>query len=89
MSSRLRSVEEMYFFRSLSMLTAAFLSFSTAMRTPGGITKGKIEMLVNVVEVNTMLMPPVKFKNWAGFGRRLPSRHYTACLLNSGAYHRA
>lgn len=49
--------------------------------------KGQIEMLVNRGEVR-VLVPPVKFKNWAGFGEGLPSRHFTACL-NSGAYRRA
>lgn len=33
--------------------------------------KGKIDMLVHIVEVNTVLVPLVKFKNWAGFEGRI------------------
>lgn len=79
-SSRPRSAGEVSFFRSLSVLTAAFLSFFTTMRSPRGIMKGKIEMLVNRVEVSIVLVPLVKFKNRAGLGEGLPSRHFTACL---------
>lgn len=70
-SSRPRSAGEVSFFRSLSGLTAAFLSFFTTMRSPRGIMKGKIDMLLHIVEVNTVLVPLVKFKNWAGFGGRI------------------
>ena len=60
-------------FRSLSVLTAIFLSFPTTMRTPREIVEGKIEMLINIVGVNLVPLFPVKFKNWAGDGGGLPS----------------
>lgn len=36
--------------------------------------KGKMEMLISVVEVNIVPMPPVKFKNWPGDGEGLLNR---------------
>lgn len=70
-SSRPRSAGEVSFFRSLSGLTAAFLSFFYDHEVSKRDMKGKIDMLVHIVEVNTVLVPLVKFKNWAGFEGRI------------------